>query len=619
MASFIAFVLEIVILWASFIPATIAVASASSSSPETKALLNWKASGTGFPGSWDSFDPSPCKWTGIACNAAGRVTKIELSYFFIHAELNKLNFSSFQFLERVNLSRNFRIYGIIPDDIGKLKNLNTLSLSHNSINGSIPREIGNLKNLNQLFLGSNNLSGSIPATIGNLKNLSQLDLSNNMFIGSIPSEIGEMKQLVLLNLSHNKLNGSIPAQMGKHNFHYLDLDLSYNNLKGRVADEIAKKTPTQAWKNNKGLHSYRRDFPSKNTDKIGVKGFEIKIFIVSYLSTIIVVAFVIVGVSFLLRQKSINRINETRPQKNGDIFSIWNYDGTIAYSDIMKATEEFDIKYCIGTGGYGSVYIAKLPTGRVVAVKKLHRFESDERTYEKSFTNEIHVLTRIRHRNIVKLYGFCSHSSCKFLVYEYIERGSLTYTLGNEAKAVELDWSKRLNVIKGVAQALSYLHHDITPPLIHRDISSNNVLLDVDLEPHLSDFGTAKFLNPDSSNCTVLAGTYGYIAPELAYTMVVTEKCDVYGFGVLVLETIMGRHPGELVSSLSLPNAKDLILNDVLDSRLPPPTQLVAQDLSFSMMLAIACLHTNPRSRPTMQYVSQELGNPTNSYRNPLV
>ncbi|XP_043696307.1 MDIS1-interacting receptor like kinase 2-like [Telopea speciosissima] len=375
--------------------------------------------------------------------------------------------------------------------------------------------------------------------------------------------------------------------MGKHNFSYMDLDFSYNDF----------EAPLDTWR--------------KSRDK----RLKVKISIIISLSSIILVALVVVAVLFLFRHNSINStINDTRAQKNGDIFSIWNYDGTIAYSDIIEVTGDFDIKYCIGTGGYGSVYIAKLPKGKVVAVKKLHRLEAEEKAYLESFTNEINVLTGIRHRNIVRLYGFCYHPRCKFLVYEYIERGSLAYVLGIEAEAVELDWWKRLNIIRGVAHALSYLHHDCMPPLIHRDISSNNILLDADLEPHVGDFGTAKFLNPDSSNRTIRVGTFGYIAPELAYTMVVTEKCDIYSFGVLALEIILGRHPGELISSVSLPNRKDIILHDVLDTRLQSPTQSVAQDLTFSMMLAIACLHTNPKSRPTMQYVSQELGNRTNPH-----
>jgi serine/threonine protein kinase len=195
------------------------------------------------------------------------------------------------------------------------------------------------------------------------------------------------------------------------------------------------------------------------------------------------------------------------------LFSIWNYDGNIAYEDIIQATEDFDIKYCIGTGGYGSVYKAELPGGKVVALKKLHRLEAENPAFDKSFKNEIKVLTEIRHRNIIKLYGFCLHKRCMFLVYEYKERGSLFCVLNDEIEAVELDWSKRVNIIKDTAHALSYMHHECIPTIVHRDISSNNILLNNKLEAFVSDFGTAKLLDPDSSNQTLVAGTYGYIAP----------------------------------------------------------------------------------------------------------
>jgi serine/threonine protein kinase len=154
-----------------------------------------------------------------------------------------------------------------------------------------------------------------------------------------------------------------------------------------------------------------------------------------------------------------------------------------------------------------------LPTGQVVAVKKLHPSREGELMDLKTFRNEIRMLIDIRHRNIVKLYGFCSLIEHSFLVYEFIERGSLKMNLSSEEQAMDLDWNRRLNVVKGVANALSYLHHDCSPPIIHRDISSNNVLLDLEYEAHVSDFGTARLLMPDSTNWTSFAGTFGYIAP----------------------------------------------------------------------------------------------------------
>ncbi|XP_043720607.1 MDIS1-interacting receptor like kinase 2-like [Telopea speciosissima] len=182
-----------------------------------------------------------------------------------------------------------------------------------------------------------------------------------------------------------------------------------------------------------------------------------------------------------------------------------------------------------------------------------------------------------------------------------------------DEEAVELDWTKRVNIIKGVAQALAYLHHDCSPPIIHRDISSNNILLDLDFEPHVSDFSISRFLKLDSSHWTTLAGTYGYFAPELAYTMRVTEKCDAYSFGVLTFEVMMGKHPGELIPTLSslsfsLPFVEqNILLKDIIDQRISPPINQVAEKLASIMKLASSCLHANPQSRPTMQHVSRAI------------
>ncbi|XP_057741200.1 MDIS1-interacting receptor like kinase 2-like isoform X3 [Arachis stenosperma] len=265
----------------------------------------------------------------------------------------------------------------------------------------------------------------------------------------------------------------------------------------------------------------------------------------------------------------------------------------------------------IGTGAYGSVYKAQLPSGKIVALKKLHQRESQNPSFDKSFRNEIKMLSQIRHRNIVKLHGFCLHNRCMFLVYEYMERGSLFYALSmDDDEAKELSWSKMVNIISGTANALAYMHHDCFPPIVHRDVTSNNILLNSELHAVVSDFGTARLLDPDSSNQTLQVGTYGYLAPELAYTMTVTEKCDVYSFGVVALETLMGRHPGVLILSLFNSSNKYIMIKDLLDSRIRLPlcqrdTQAIVQVLT----LALACLRSDPKSRPSMQQVAYELSN----------
>ncbi|KHN40547.1 Putative LRR receptor-like serine/threonine-protein kinase [Glycine soja] len=219
-----------------------------------------------------------------------------------------------------------------------------------------------------------------------------------------------------------------------------------------------------------------------------------------------------------------------------EVFSVWSHDGKLMFENIIEATNNFDYRYLIRVRGQGTVYKAEL-------------------------------------------------SSCQFL-----EGCSLDQILINDAKAAAFDWEKRVNIVKGVANALSYLHHDCSPPIIHRDVSSKNVLLDSQYETHVSDFGTAKILKPGSNNWTTFAGTFGYAAPELAQTMEVTEKCDVFSLGVLCLEIIMGKHPGDLISSLLSSTSATvtynlLLLIDVLDQRPSQPLKINCRGCHFGCKL----------------------------------
>ncbi|KAH7844134.1 hypothetical protein Vadar_024698 [Vaccinium darrowii] len=499
-----------------------------------------------------------------------------LSYLYdLNLGANKLvgeipiQITKLQELWKLNISWNL-LNGSIPSAISRLHLLNYLDLRGNNLSGSIPESIGNLSSLIELQLGSNELGGKIPETLSRLIALEVLDLSNNRLTGEIPGSFAKMASLTQLMLSNNLFVGLIPYFPG-----YVSVDTTGNT--GLM--EPAKPSPTQKTIN---VLAY---LIIAGTMTAGVFGF-------------------VACYCFCKTQKTPSVATTTN---HGNICSIWNYDAQIAYEDIIKATNEFDIKYCIGTGGYGSVYRAQLPSGKVVALKKLHRLEAENPAFDHCFKNEVQMLTNVRHKNIVQLYGFCLHNRCMFLVYEYMEKGSLFCALRFDFEASEIGWAQRLKIVEGMAHALSYLHHDCYPPIVHRDISSNNILLNSHLEAFVADFGIARLLHPDSSNQTVMAGTYGYIAPELAYTMVVTEKCDVYSFGVVALETIMGRHPGDVLSSLASPPSKNMMIVDVLDPRLPLPTNpIVAGNIVLVATMAFACLCPKPRSRPTMQQLSQE-------------
>lgn len=496
------------------------------------------------------------------------LTYMDFSYNKVEGDLSS-KWGSCKNLQLLKMAGN-SVDGNIPSEIFELKQLHELDLSFNKLSGTIPSQIGNSSNLYTLNLGGNRLSGKLPIEIGRLSNLQHLDLSMNMLLGEIPSQIGDSSNLLNLNLSNNHLNGTIPFQIGKLASLQDFLDLSYNsisgeipsnigmlsnlislnisnnNLSGSIPDEIGgmlslsnlnlsynnleghvpkggifKVNSSHALdlSNNQGLCGKFQGLKPCNVSLIepsdGSKKKKVWIPIVASLGGALFLSLVFVGIFFLCNKKNSRTSRQKKLSFNiPNPFSIWYFNGRVVYGDIIEATNNFDEKYCVGEGAFGNVYKAELKGGQIFAVKKL---KCDEENLDmesiKTFEKEVEAMTETRHRNIVKLYGFCCEGMHTFLVYEYMDKGSLADMLMNDKKALELDWFKRVNIVKGVASALSYMHHDCSPLLIHRDISSKNVLLSSNHEAHVSDFGTARFLKPNSPIWTSFAGTYGYAAP----------------------------------------------------------------------------------------------------------
>ncbi|KDP33356.1 hypothetical protein JCGZ_12905 [Jatropha curcas] len=514
---------------------------------------------------------------------------------------------------------NNKLSSNIPKELGMLSNLEQLNLAANHLHGSIPEEIGQCSRLIFLNLSCNTLSNNVPFQIGNLGTLQSLDLSDNMLSGELPNKLGSLLSLEMLNISHNELSGSIPTTFSQM-VSLTTVDISNNLLEGPLPNTRAfARASIELLQNNKGLCGSNAVL---NSCHLTSKGKHIKrtvlLIMAPILSTVLLVC-VILCMIYFPRRKHKNR-DEPLEAVSESFMPILGYaDGKMAYQSIIDATKEFNSNYCIGSGGSANVYKAELPTGQVVAVKKLNLSEDDGMINIRAFKSEINALAQVRHRNIVRFYGYCFHPIHSFLVYEFLEGGSLAKLLSNEATAAELDWVKRVDVIKGVANALYYMHHECFPPILHRDISSNNILLDYDYTVRVSDFGAARIVKPNSSNWTSFVGTFGYSAPELAYMLEPNEKCDVYSFGVVIWEVIMGRHPGDLISSISASSsALQILFKDVVDQRLPPPTDEVAEELVSIARLAFACLDASPGSRPTMQLVSHKLSNGKHSLSRPF-
>uniref|UniRef100_A0A5B7AA04 non-specific serine/threonine protein kinase n=1 Tax=Davidia involucrata TaxID=16924 RepID=A0A5B7AA04_DAVIN len=276
--------------------------------------------------------------------------------------------------------------------------------------------------------------------------------------------------------------------------------------------------------------------------------------------------------------------------------------------ELEVSTNGFADENVIGEGGYGIVYRGVLEDNTWVAVKNLLNNRGQA---EKEFKVEVEAIGRVRHKNLVRLLGYCAEGAHRMLVYEYVDNGNLEQWLhGDVGSCSPLTWDIRMNIILGTAKGLTYLHEGLEPKVVHRDIKSSNILLDKQWNPKVSDFGLAKLLGSERSYVTTrVMGTFGYVAPEYASTGMLNERSDAYSFGILLMEIISGRNPVDYSRPPGEVNLvewlKTMLTNrnaeGVLDPKIPEKPS--SRALKRALLVALRCVDPNAQKRPKMGHV----------------
>ncbi|KAL9151489.1 hypothetical protein ABFS82_11G054500 [Erythranthe guttata] len=511
---------------------------------------------------------------------------------------------------------NNQFSGPIPTGVSSWNGLTVFRASNNLLSGVIPQELTAPPLLTTVLLDGNRFSGHLPSAIVSWKLLTTLNLSRNQLSGEIPASFGLLPDLLYLDLSENGFFGQIPLELG--NLRLSSLNLSSNRLTGRIPSEFENGAFNRSFLNNLGLCS--------NIPSVGLSNCRIKTTKSNKLSSqFIAVVSSIAAVAFLAAFLYTIYVCRSYRNKKKVSDSTWKLTSfqrlNFTEANILSRLTDDNL---IGSGGSGRVYRVPINrSGEYAAVKKIWDNVKFDQKLEKEFISEVSILGTIRHSNIVKLLCCISGENTKLLVYEYMENHSLDRWLHGKKRQLSissgsvrhmvLDWPKRLHIAIGAAHGLCYMHHHCSPSIIHRDVKSSNILLDSDFNAKIADFGLARILikKGEPNTISVVAGSFGYMAPEYAQTRRVSEKIDVYSFGVVLLELITGReaHSGDENSSLAdwawrhVQQGKPII--DALDEDIKEPTYF--EDINTVLKLGFICTSKFPSSRPAMTDVLQIL------------
>ncbi|XP_038976067.1 leucine-rich repeat receptor-like tyrosine-protein kinase PXC3 [Phoenix dactylifera] len=531
-------------------------------------------------------------------------------------------------LSKLDLSYN-RFKGSLPADLCNMSRLQFLLLDHNSISGEIPRGIGNCARLLELQMGRNYLTGNIPPEIGKIKNLQiALNLSFNHLRGPLPQELGRLDKLVSLDVSNNQLSGDIPSEL-KGMLSLIEVNFSDNQLTGQIPIfGPFQKSPRSSFSGNKDLCGDPLDFNCGDYSS-SVAGYDdhrkvsykiILAVVGSGLSVFTTVS--VVASLFMLREKQemdgkdtmvAGEVVVTPPHITAGNVFIESLKQAIDFDGAVKATLKNSNK--VSNGTFSTTYKVAMPSGLVLSVKKLKSVDRTVVHHQNKMIRELERLGNLCHANLMRPIGYAIYEDVALLLHHYMPNGTLAQLLRNKiGTEFEPDWPRRLSIAIGVAEGLAYLHHIA---IIHLDISSGNIFLDANFNALIGEIEISKLLDPSKGPASIsaVAGSFGYIPPEYAYTMRVTVPGNVYSFGVVLLEIVTSRLPvdevfGEgmdLVKWVHNASGRGEFLEQMMDARLSAVTFAWRKQMVAVLKVAMLCTEDTPAKRPKMKQVVEML------------
>ncbi|RWR81269.1 Protein kinase domain-containing protein [Cinnamomum micranthum f. kanehirae] len=549
--------------------------------------------------------------------------------------------SRMQNLQEIYLSDN-KINGSIPDDIGKSPRLQTLDLSNNQIDGNFSKGLCNLTLLVRLDLENNRLENPIPEAIDGIQNLSVLILKRNQLSGPIPASLGNISSLSVLDLSENKFSGEIPASLTDlPNLN--SFNVSYDNLSGAVPLLLSEKFNSSSFRGNLQLCGYSAAVPCPSSPPVSSspqagppsskphhgRKLSTKDIILIAAGALLAVLLLLCCILLccLIRRRTSSTTRKSSPtaatigrgekaaagasgtevESGGEAGGkLVHFDGPLVFTadDLLCATAEI-----MGKSTYGTVYKATLEDGNQVAVKRLREKIAKS---QKEFEAEVNALGKIRHPNLLALRAYyLGPKGEKLLVFDFMPKGSLASFLHARGPDTPIDWPTRMNIAMGTTRGLCYLHSQEN--IIHGNLTSGNILIDDQNNARIADFGLSRLMTAAAnSNVIATAGALGYRAPELSKLKKANAKTDVYSLGVIILELLTGKSPGEAMNGVDLPQwvasiVKEEWTNEVFDLELMRDASTTGDELLNTLKLALHCVDPSPAARPEVQQVLQQL------------